>query len=369
MDLQNSVNSTYCFNFTDTDLKINTAVTVSLHLVAVLFCFAAIIFIFATKQHHAFVNRLILYLMIVASVWSLTIMVETLPVTHETLVGVTIRDGWREVCAIVGFVTQVVETAKILVVCWIVLYLLLLVVFKCNASKPSHEAIGVAVIVLVPFAVDWLPFRWGSYGLSGLWCWIELTDEHCDNLLRGLGLMLAVEYVPVILTVLFTIISFTLITITLCRRSHRTEIKWKWTSVYQRGLAEAAALMVYPSIYGIIFVFRVIHRTYYVVQIRNTTPPSYTLWLTHSAALGIGGILIPLLYILRPSNLKKFYFCRRFCLKKKDSLGVVYRSNSVVSTEGISEGEVFADSAELQCGGSSGRDSSLLYRSILSSHK
>ena len=364
-------NSTYCFNFTASDLRINTGVTVSLHLVAVLACITTIVFIFVSKQHHAFVNRLVLYLMIVASVWSLTIMAETVPVVHRSqLAGVTVREGWEEVCAIVGFVTQVIETAKILVVCWIVLYLLLLVVFKCNASKPTHEAIGLGVVVALPLALDWLPFRWGSYGLSGLWCWIELTDQNCGSIWRGLGLMLAVEYVPMILTILFTVVSFVSISVTLCRRSHRTEIKWKWTSVYQKGLAEAAALMVYPCIYGLIFIFRVIHRTYYIIQIGRLAPPNYTLWLAHSAALGIGGILVPLLYLLRPSNLKKFYFCRRFFLKKESILGLVYRSNSVVSTEGLSEGEVFADSGEAQSGsGGGGRDSSLLYRSILSSHK
>ncbi len=360
-------NSTYCFNFTASDLKTNTAVTVSLHLIAVLACIVTIIFIFATKQHHAFVNRLVLYLMIVASIWSLTIMAEVVPVVHESSLsgGVTVRQGWEEICAIVGFLTQVVETAKILVVCWIVLYLLLLVVFKYNASKLSHEVIGLTIVVAVPLALDWLPFCWGSYGLSGLWCWIELTNANCEDVWRGLGLMLAVEYVPMILTILLTALSFISITVTLCRRSHRTEIKWKWTSVYQKGLAEAAALMVYPCIYAIIFIFRVIHRTYYVIQISKTTPPNYTLWLTHSAALGIGGILVPLLYILRPSNLRKFYFCRRFCLKEESALGVVYRSNSIIS-EGLSEGEVFVDSGEPLGSGSGGRDSSLLYKSILS---
>ena len=360
-------NSSYCFNFTERDLRINTAVTVSLHLIAVLACIVTIIFIFATKQHHAFVNRLVLYLMIVASIWSLTVMAEVIPVVHDSLTGVSIRHGWEGVCAVVGFLTQVVETSKILVVCWIMLYLLLLVVFKCNASKLNHEVIGLVVMVAVPLALDWLPFRWGSYGLSGLWCWIELTDKNCKNVWRGLGLMLAVEFVPMILTILFTALSFICITITLCRRSHRTEIKWKWTSVYQKGLAEAAALMVYPCIYAVIFIFRVIHRTYYVIQITDITPPNYTLWLAHSAALGIGGILVPLLYILRPSNLRKFYFCRRFCLQKENTLGVVYRSNSVVSTEGLSEGEVFVDSGEPPQGsGSGGKDSSILYKSILS---
>lgn len=363
--MENSTdNSSYCFNFTSSDLRINTAVTLSLHFIAVTLCLITILFIFATKQHHVFVNRLILYLVVTASLWSLTIMAEVIPVIHESaLLGVKVREGWEGTCAAVGFLSQVAETAKILVVCWIVLYLLLLVVFKHNASKQKHEVCGIITVVVVPFLLDWIPFRWHWYGLSGLWCWIRLTDNICgrDSLWKGVGLMLAVEFIPVLLATIFTLVSFICIAIALCRRAHRTEIKWKWSSVYQKGLAEAAALMVYPSIYGVIFVFRVIHRTYYVVQITRAYPPNYTLWLAHSTALGIGGILVPLLYLLRPSNLKKFSLCRKFFVKKDVLSGAVYRSSSLISTDG----ELFTESEP----GNSKRDSSLLYRSILSSHK
>lgn len=359
-------NSSYCFNFTDTDLKINIGVTVSLHLLAILTCLAAILFIFATKQHKVFVNRLVLYLMVVSSLWSLTIMAEVIPVSHESsrqAAGVRVRQGWDAACAAMGFISQLVESAKILVVCWIVLYLLLLVVFKHNISKPSHEVVGLVVVMALPPLVDWIPFRWGSYGLSGLWCWIELTDRDCQDFRRGLGLMLGIEYIPVLLAVMFTAVSFISIMVALCRRAHRADIKWKWASIYQKGLAETGALMVYPAIYGVIFIFRVIHRTYYVVQIKRMRSPNYTLWLAHSTALGIGAILVPLLYLLRPSNLRKFYFCRRFLLRREVPPPVVYRSSSLISTEGlsVSEGEVFTD------GGF--RDSSLLYRSIMSSQK
>lgn len=368
---QNSTeNSSYCFNFSASDLKVNTAVTVSLHFIAVTVCLITIFFIFATKQHLVFVNRLVLYLMVAASLWSLTIMAEVIPVVHESaLVGIKVREGWEDTCAAIGFLTQVVETAKILIVCWIVLYLLLLVVFKYNASKLKHEVGGVLTVVFFPFLIDWIPFRWHWYGLSGLWCWIKLTDIDCNrkSLWKGVGLMLAVEYIPVLLATTFTAVSFISIAIALCRRAHRTEIKWKWTSVYQKGLAEAAALMVYPSIYGVIFIFRVIHRTYYVIQITRFYSPNYELWLAHSTALGIGGILVPLLYLLRPSNLKKFYLCRRLFLKKDISSGAVYRSTSLISTEAaVSDGELFTES---EPGGNSHRDSSLLYKSIMSSNK
>jgi hypothetical protein len=366
-DSQNwTENSSYCFNFTASDLRINTAVTVSLHFIAVLISLVTIVFIFAAKQHHAFVNRLVLYLMIASSLWSLTLMAEVIPVINETGPGVKVRTGWDATCAAIGFLSQLAETAKLLVVCWIVLYLLLVIVFKYNPSRPKHEVCGVLTVIIFPFFLDWIPFRWNWYGLSGLWCWIKLADGVCSHgsLWKGLGLMLAVEYIPVLLATIFTFVSFACIVIALCRRAYRTEIKWRWTSVYQKGLAEAAVLMIYPSIFAVIFIFRVIHRTYYVIQINKANPPNYTLWLAHSTALGIAGILVPLFYLLRPSNLKKFSFCRKFLLQRDVSAGTVYRSNSLVSTE-AGDREMFNDSEQ----GASNQESSLLYKSILSSHK
>lgn len=352
------INSSYCFNFTEKDLRTNNGVTVSLHLIAIAACVLTISFIFATKQHHQFMNRLILYLMVTSSLWSVTIIAQVIPVIHDNeQMDVKVRDGWDSTCAAIGFIAQVVESAKILVVCWIVLHLLLLVIFKYNTSKTktSHEVTGLIIVVVLPLLIGWVPFALGRYGLSGLWCWIKLTDGDCKEITEGIIMMSVVEYVPVLLAVVFTLVSFFSIMVTLCRRAYRMEIKWKWTSVYQQGLAEAAALMVYPTIFAFIFLFRVIHRTIYIIEIRQSEPPSYILWLTHTTTLGLAGILVPLAYILRPSNMRKFYVCRRFILKKKGhSSGVVYRSSSVISTEAFSEG-----------GGKDRRDSSIFYtRSI-----
>lgn len=363
----NLSNSSYCFNFTSAELVETTVVIAVLHVLAILACIVAMIFIFATKQHSYFVNRLVLYLVIASTFWSLGVIGEVIPVIHDSHNSrVKVRDGWEGACAALGFITQVTESVKTLVVCWIVLYLFILVVFKYNASRLHHEAFGLIIVVIVPLMVDWLPFVWNSYGLSGLWCWIKLTDDHCNDKFDGVGLILAIEYVPLLLASLFTLVCFLILLIVLCKRAHGAEMKWKWTSVYNKGLAETSVLMLYPCIYIIIFIFRFIHRTVYFFEIMKKSPPSYTLWLTSSTALGIGAIFVPLIYILRPSNLRKFYFCRRFVFKKKESsFGVVYRSNSVISTEALteSEGGEFGDSARII---SNPRDSSLLYRSILS---
>ena len=336
-------NTSYCFYFTESALKANAAITISLHLVAVAACALTVVFIFATKQHYQFANRLILYLTVVSSLWSVTIIAQVIPVVHDKeRMNVEVRPGWKNTCASIGFIAQVVESSKILVVCWIVLYLLLLVIFKYKISNRRHEMVGLVTVVALPPFIDWIPFSSSKYGLSGLWCWIKLTDNECNAIFEGILMMLAVEYISVFLAVMFTLVSFVCVVITFFRRAYRIEMKLKWTSVYQQGLSDATVLMVYPTLYAFIFIFRFIHRTIYIIQIRKTEPPSYMLWLSHSATLGICGILVPFLFILRPSNLKKVYFCRKFIFKSKDhTLDTVFRSNSVISTEVYTESENF----------------------------
>ncbi len=336
-------NNSFCFNFTSEDLTATRGIAVTLHILAILACSLAIFFIFFTKQHLQFVNRLILYLMVASLLWSVTVILQTVPVHHDSdRKDVAVRGGWKGICTTVGYFSQLMETAKILVVCWIVLHLFLLVIFKRNLKDKQHEAVGLAVVVLVPLAKDWIPFVMSDYGLSGLWCWIELTGEDCMHFLTGIITMAVVEYIPVLLAVTFTLVCFLSIVVTLCHRAHRTNIKWKLAATYQQGLAEAASLMAYPTLFAISLVLRVIHRTWYIIDILQNHPPSSSLWITHSVTLGLTGILIPLLYIMRPSNLKKIYCCRKFFFKTtRRPFSVMYRTNSMVSTEGYSDGESF----------------------------
>jgi len=334
-------NGTYCFNFTAADLNTSRAISITLQLLAILACSLAIFFIFYTKQHRQFVNRLILYLMLVSLAWSVTILLQTVPVYHDhEEMDVVVKKGWRGVCAAIGFLSQVMETLKISVVCWIVIHLFLLINFKRDLRKRNHEVAGLAIVLAIPLLKDWIPFTLSRYGLSGLWCWIQLTHTDCHNYKEGIIIMALVEYIPTMLAILFTFGCFLSVIVTLCRRTRRMEIKWKWAAVYQQGLAEATSLMAYPILFAVALVFRVVHRTWYIIGIVRSNSPSSTLWHAHSVALGVTGILIPFLYIMRPSNLKKFYLCRKILFRKtRRPISVVYRTSSVVSTEGCSDRE------------------------------
>ena len=52
---------------------------------------------------------------------------------------------------------------------------------SANAVKVKHEACGLAVVLLLPLVVAWVPFVKNMYGLSGAACWIKLSENSaCD---------------------------------------------------------------------------------------------------------------------------------------------------------------------------------------------
>ena len=69
---------------------------------------------------------------------------------------------------------MVADWMELLIISWILLYLVMVLVFKYNADavRRKHEVCGLAVILVLPFLFNWVPFLEGMYSLSGAECWI-----------------------------------------------------------------------------------------------------------------------------------------------------------------------------------------------------
>ena len=87
-----------------------------------------------------------------------------------------------------------------------------------NVSK-KVEIVAISSLFITPFVLNWIPFIWGMYGLSGPWCWIKGTRNACDDVTLGVTLMVLLFYGLIVLIVLFSFISFTVIVIIVCRRA------------------------------------------------------------------------------------------------------------------------------------------------------
>ena len=144
-------------------------------------CILAIIFILAFKGHKRFVHRLTLYLMVAALLDAVVSILAVIPVYINGNV-VAVREGFEDFCAASGYLLMVTGWIPRLVICWIVLHLVLVSVFKHNANaiKCKYEACGLAVVLILPAAITWVPFVKGMYGWSQqVGCWIKISESNC----------------------------------------------------------------------------------------------------------------------------------------------------------------------------------------------
>ena len=214
-------------------------------------CVLAIIFIIASKVYKKFVHRLTLYLMVVDLLKTIVSILNILPVYRNGTV-VAVRSGSEGFCSAVGFFLEVVAWMEKLIVCWIVLYLVMVLVFRHNANavKVKHEACGLALVLLLPPLVTWVPFVKNMYGLSEVTCWIKLSENStCDYDYIGLTFLFVFYYGPVFCVGMATLVALCTIFIVMCRRAMRQDQGVCQQSIHRRGVKEVLLLILYPFIY------------------------------------------------------------------------------------------------------------------------
>jgi len=239
---------------------------------------------------------------------------------------VAVREGFEDFCAASGYLLMVTGWIPRLVICWIVLHLVLVLVFKhsANAIKCKYEACGLAVVLILPASITWVPFVKGMYGWSQqVGCWIKISENNCTYDYEGLTFMFVFGYAPELFIVLATLISLVTIFTVICRRAVRQEQVFYQTSVHQRGLKEVLPLLLYPLIYLVLLTAIMATRIYDVaVNIRVQERNSMTPWLVYSIAIYLARLFIPLICLLHVSRL-----CRR---KKQTRQQVVTTTTSYV---------------------------------------
>lgn len=304
-----------------------------------------------------------MYLMLADALFSVTAMLELGPITYTYTQGVSVRKGWDSACSIVAYVSQMMESAKLVIIAWIVFYLFVIAVWKIQLNSPRHEVAGLLTTLAVPLLKDWLPFCWNMYGLTGMWCWIRVVDDNCNPQYGlAIGLMFAVEYGPVLLISVFTAVAFVTILVRLFKDSAKAEISWRGvsdTSTLKAGLP----LIAFPILYMLIFLFRIGHRLYFTAVLEYTTSPFTTFWTIDTIAVGLAALIVPTAFACHPNTLKKLCTCVA-ASKSGRRLSSIYRRESWNASKeilGSSESDPFLSSKELN-----ERDS-LIYKSILSS--
>ena len=301
-------NSSLCFQFDERDVETITKVKMGLGGVGVLTSILAIAIIAASKRfRRKFVYRLVGYLMFTALLESLAYILEEVPLdyssNHIALRNETI---FKLLCVGAGVYAQFAAWLENIVVCWIVVYLLLLAVCSYapgsgqrGESCTAWEVCGVGISVIVAVSVCWIPLVRNMYGFAGAWCWIKLTEGDCHSgYTLGLIYQFTLYYGPQQVVIVFSLATFLLIVVVLCKQTVQGVRGCCQPSSYRTGLCEAFPLVLYAVVYDLMCILVAVNKIYYAIQIPHGVKPDYQLWLAIAVDDPLRALLPPVVFVL-----------------------------------------------------------------------
>lgn len=302
-----------CFNFTSKQFHIIIGVKDTTATISTVLCLTAIVLIVFTHAYRQFVHRLTLYLNIAALGYSIVFLLQTAPVEFNHDKGkVAVRDDYEWLCKAAGFLHQYAGWTTIIFICWITVYLCILVVWKQTPRKKAYEITGVIVSLLFPCTFVWIPFIHDMYGLAGAWCWIRLTRRRCalKDFAQGLAYQFATWYGPVAIVVTLNFVAICIMLLALCRkvkwrRRGYSQIEAQEDKQYRKAIKEILPLLFYPLFFLIILSMAVANRVSYAVTDSKNGAPFFPLWVVHGFADPARPLMIPLAFLLHPYTLKR----------------------------------------------------------------
>ena len=180
------------------------------------------------------------------------------------------------VCIAAGISATYTFWVILLLTWWITLHLFILAVFKRNYYRSRKYEIGaVAACYSIPFCISVIPFIHFTeastmYGLAGAWCWIKLTDMHCNKFKEGLVEQFALWYGPFMLFVLLNFLAMVVVMVVLCKgkRGAPSQLQYQ----YKSAIKEALPLLFYPIVFNLIYSLAFFNRVYYAVTKKTIFP-------------------------------------------------------------------------------------------------
>ena len=179
------------------------------------------------------------------------------------------------------------------------------------------EALFVALSVLSPPAIDWLPFRDHAYGLSGAWCWIVSLNgsENCTD--TGFAYQMGLQYVPVFFVsavcVALTVLTNVILCLAACRH--------KDTSRHHKKRAKETMLLLLCIVLSFSLVMPEIATRTIMHMTRSAVGIPYLVYMLYAAGTPLGRLVLSFdlfLYLYPPSGTapcgrRGMVFRRRCC--------------------------------------------------------
>ena len=317
-----------CYNFSNRTKDVAFVVQLSLASTGLLACATVISLILLFKGHQRFIYRLVVYLMTAVGIHAIAHILDGLPVDREKEL-VSIKEGWHAACKAFAVLDQTGHLTVTFAILWIILHLnvslcrlrrlqrgfpLRSAAQQQQISLGKHqrisrgEILGVCLTFLLPFAINWIPFVWNMYGLTGTFCWIRLTRyKTCDSRRMSITLMLTMYYIPILLTSLLAFFTMLLIIAVMCRGS--VKMMGIARLRYRQSMKEVSFVVIYPLLF-ILLSASICVVIYSIV--RHDRLPTYGSTIAYVVGINLLIVIPPLAFLLHPYSWKNLTRCRKF---------------------------------------------------------
>ena len=293
----NHSNSTDCFKFDKKQIIAALVAKATIGSLAFVGCLLVILSVVWFKGHKRFVYRLTVYFMTANLLQSFAQVFGVISVDYDYEEEIaTVREGWETACVAFGFIDQVSMWMSNCAIIWIVLYLLSSIyrLFHVQYQRLNiqnkgfgiWEVCGLFSIILIPVALNWIPFLWNMYGFAGLFCWIKQVSENdCSDRQLSTKLMFTLSYGPLLFLLLCGFLSLFILNAILLWSvymkayddDHSPLIVKK---VLQPARRVTAIVVLILIVYSFQFAITVANRLYSITHPNDY--PVYPLWLVHA---------------------------------------------------------------------------------------
>ena len=312
-----------CYNFSNRTEDVAFVVQLSLATLGLVTSTTVITVILLFKGHQRFIYRLVVYLMTAVGIHAIAHILDGLPVNREREL-VAVKQGWHAACKAFAVLDQTGHLTTTFAILWIIFHLNLSLcrLRRLQMGIPQRSAhqtgrpqrisrgelLGICLTFLLPFAINWIPFVWNMYGLTGTFCWIRLTRyQSCEDRRMSITLMLSMYYVPILLTSLLALLTLLLIMAVMCRGS--VQMMGIARLRYRRSMKEVCFVVVYPLLFllvsaGIcVVIYSIVHRDHV---------PTYHSTIAYVVGINLLIVIPPLAFLLHPYSWKNLLRCKRF---------------------------------------------------------
>lgn len=309
-----------CYNFSNSTKDVAFIVQISLATTGLLACATVITLILLFKGHKRFIYRLVIYLMTSVGIHAVAHIVDGLPVDRDKEL-VAVKQGWHAACKAFAVLDQTGHLTVTFSILWIILHLN---VSLCRlrrlqsgipqknvqAYKPQKisrgEVLGICLVFLFPFAVNWIPFVWNMYGLTGTFCWIRMMRyKSCEDRHLSIILMLTMYYVPILLTSLLAFVTVLWIMVVMCRGS--VQMMGIARLRYRQSMKEVCFVVIYPALF--VFLSACICAVIYSI-VHYDHAPGHTSTIIYVVGINLLIVLPPLAFLFHPYSWKNLAHCR-----------------------------------------------------------